>query len=305
LLYGAQAAPDLTFSRRAAHHERLSEKEVERRVRAGERELLKRAEESTMEGGDFREMTNTEFDVLFGALDRTDEVEFRLMYTPLAQCNTVDLLRSTSGFGDDFDFYKRGRLNCIVSEHAAGWNMNTSVSNYVSHSVELSRSKFQGFNESFFKSVYFDFAPLMAVPAYQEEPCYSLREPYADRSNYTEYEHESLVNALGARRFAPHDAATESILKTSFAGKDGKTDRITVTAHAFAAFDRVDFIPRMGGDGRLHNVPVPWVEYIPTARETAVAVSGTDRTERSFCEVAGRYPAGGVHFHGLYAYLLD
>jgi len=305
LLYGCQAAPDLTFSRQAAHHERLTEKEVERKVRAGERELLKRAEESTMAGGDFREMTNTEFDVLFGALNRTDEVEFRLMYTPLAQCNTVDLLRSTSGFGDDFSFRKHKRLNCIESEHAQGWNMNTSAANYVSHSVELSRAKFQSFNESFFKSVYFDFAPLMAVPAYQEEPCYSLREPYADRSNYTEYEHETLVNALGQKRFAPHDAATESILKTVFSQKDGKTDRITVTAYAFAAFNRVDFIPVWGNDGRLHSVPVPWVEYVPISRETPVAVSETDRTERSFREVAGKYPAGGVHFHGLYAYLLD
>lgn len=304
LLYGAEAAPDLTFSRRAAHHERLSEKERDRKVRAGERDLQKRAEQATVEGGDFREMTNTEFDVLFGALDRTDEVEFRLMYTPLAQCNTVDLLCSTAGYGDDFDFYKRGRLNCIVSEHAQGWNMNTSTSNYVSHSVDIARANFQIFNESFFKSVYFDFAPLMAVPAYQEEPCYSLREPYADASNYTEYEHESLVNALGQGSFAPRDAATESILKTSFASKNSKTDRITVTAHAFAAFDRVDLIPVWGDDGRLHNVPVPWVEYVPTMRCTDVAVMATEQTEREFRNASRMLPRG-VHFHGLYAYLLD
>lgn len=305
LLYGCQAAPDLKFSRQAAHHERMSEKETERKVRAGERELLKKAEQATMEGGDFREMTNTEFDVLFGALNRTDEVEFRVMYTPLAQCNTVDLMRSTSGYGDDFNFYKQGRLNCIVSEHAQNWNMNPSVSNYVSHSVDIARANFQRFNENFFKSVYFDFAPLMAVPAYQEEPCYSLREPYADRSNYTEYEHESLVNALGARRFAPADSATEVILKTAFASKTGGTDTVTVTAKSFAALHRVDYIPVWGDDGRLHNVPVPWIEYIPIERESSVAVLATDQTERSFRAVSDSYPVGGVHFHGLYAYLLN
>ena len=304
LIYGAEAAPDLTFSRRAAHTERLSEKERDRKVRAGERELQKRAEQSTMEGGDFREMNNTEFDVLFDALDRTDELEFRLMYTPLAQRNTVDLLCSTAGYGDDFDFYKRGRLNYIVSEHAQGWNMNTSTSNYVSHSVDIARANFQSFNEAFFKSVYFDFAPLMAVPAYQEEPCYSLREPYADASNYTGYEHESLVNALGQGRFAPRDAATESILKTDFSAKNAKTDLITVTAHAFAAFDRLDLVPMWGDDGKLHNVPVPWVEYVPTERRSDVAVVATGQSEREFRNAPQTLPSG-VHFHGLYAYPND
>jgi len=137
LVYGCQAAPDLHFSRKAAHTERLSERELERKIRSGEKDLLERAEQSTVEGGDFREMTNTEFDVLFGALDRDNEVQFRVMFTPLAQNNTVDLLRNTSGFGDDFSFYKQGRLNHIVSEHAQTWHMNTSPHHYIAHSVDL------------------------------------------------------------------------------------------------------------------------------------------------------------------------
>ncbi|MBE6553486.1 MAG: hypothetical protein E7666_03995 [Ruminococcaceae bacterium] len=300
LVYGCQAAPDLHFSRKAAHTERLSERELERKIRSGEKDLLERAEQSTVEGGDFREMTNTEFDVLFGALDRDNEVQFRVMFTPLAQNNTVDLLRNTSGFGDDFSFYKQGRLNHIVSEHAQTWHMNTSPHHYISHSVDLAEQNFKGFNEAFFKSFYFDFAPLMSVPAYMEEPCYSLREPYADARNYTRYEHEALANKLGHRNFAPHGSATESILKTAFWEKRGGVDCVTVTAHSFAAYDRVDFVPMMGGDGRMHSVPVPWVEYLPIRRDTEIEI-----TDASAQQPIDRESQKAARLHGLLAYLLD
>ena len=49
-------------------------------------------------GGQFQEMANSEFDVLFGANDRDHEVQFRLMYTPLAQRNTVDLIKDKKYF---------------------------------------------------------------------------------------------------------------------------------------------------------------------------------------------------------------
>ncbi len=300
LAYGCQAAPDLHFSRRAAHTERLSEKELARKVRSGEKELLERAEKSTVEGGDFREMTNTEFDVLFGAHDRDNEVQFRVMFTPLAQNNTVDLLRNTSGFGDDFAFYKQGRLNHIVSEHAQAWRMSTSPQHYISHSVDLAEQNFKSFNEAYFKSFYFDFAPLMSIPAYMEEPCYSLREPDANAGNYTQYEHEALANKLGHRNFAPHGSATESILKTEFRQKRGGVDCVIVTAHSFAANDRVDFVPMMGGDGRMHSVPVPWVEYIPIRHNTEIEIA-----DAAAQQPAGRENVKAARLHGLLAYLLN
>ena len=52
----------------------------------------------------FTEMGNAKFDALFGAVDRNNEVEFRVLFTPLAQKNMLDLLTDKNHYGDDFYF---------------------------------------------------------------------------------------------------------------------------------------------------------------------------------------------------------
>lgn len=299
LCYGSQAAPDLSFDRTPKHTERLSERQIERRVNRGEQKLKKKAERSMRKGGSFQEMANSEFDVLFGADNRDHEVQFRLMYTPLAQQNTVDLMTSKTGYGDDFHFNKRHRFNMITSEHAQGLSLDTSSSNYRSHSVDLARDKFIRFNSEFFKSLFFDFAPLLSVPAYLEEPCASLEPPEEYSSYYTSYEHEVMANALGEREFAHEATATRAILNTSLIGKDKDGDRVAVTALSFAREPRMDFVPVLGGDGRLHSVPVPWDEYIPLEWTRTMLVGSAPASER---EIRGidKIP-GGAYFHGMCA----
>ena len=66
----------------------------------------------------FNRLPNEEFEALFMALDRDNEVEFRLLFTPLAQKNMISILRAKNvGFGDDFIFKKRKELNYIKSMH--------------------------------------------------------------------------------------------------------------------------------------------------------------------------------------------
>lgn len=272
LCYGSQAAPDLSFSRAPQHSERLSEKALDRKVRRGKRKLENKAEVALKKGQHFQEMANEEFDVLFGATNRDHETQFRLMYTPLAQTNTVDLLTSDTGYGDDFHFAKSHRCNVIESEHAARWAMDTDPANYYSHDVDEIRKKFISFNNEYFRSVFFDFAPLLAVPAYLEEPCASLEPPDDTLTYFTTYEHEVMANAIGAKRFAHPDSATETILKTHFVAKANGCDVVTVSAHSFSAHNRVDIVPRMGGDGRMHGVPVHWIEYLPLVRASEMTV---------------------------------
>lgn len=303
--YGCQAAPDLNFSREAAHTERLSEKEIAKKVRSGEKKLQKQARKATKEGGNFQEMANSEFDVLFGATDRDHEVQFRLLFTPLAQRNTVALLKASNGWGDDFHFTKRGRYNLIRSEHAQAWDMDTGAAHYRSHDVDLAREKFVSRNNAYFKSIFFDLAPLMSIPAYMEEPSFSL-EPIEDDSNYTYYEHEAMANALGQGAFAHEDAHTESILKTAFQGKQGDSDIVRVTAYAYTTVERVDIIPVRGGDGHYHNVPVPWIEYIPVENTSDMAVRAVNVTERELRdkpEITANLPSNWAYFHEMISHL--
>ena len=273
LAFGNQAAPDLNFSRENCHFERLSEKALERKIKRGENKLQRQAAKAMKKDEQFQEMANSEFDVLFGATDRDHEVQFRLMYTPLAQKNTVDLIKDKNYYGDDFDFTKMGKFNVIMSEHAQNWKMNTSSSNYKSYDVDMAGSKFVDFNSEFFKSVFFDFAPLFSVPAYLEEPCAVWDDDMNYRSNYTRYEHEVMANAADYYELVHDYSKTEAIMKTKFVRKENDADIIEITANSYETFNRLDLIPVLGGDGRFHNVPVHWVEYSPVSKTTLARIS--------------------------------
>ena len=291
LCYGSQAAPDLSFSREPQHSERLSKKELERKIRKGEKQLQDMAEDALKDGRHFQEMANSEFEVLFGATNRDNEMQFRLMYTPLGQQNTVDLLTSKAGFGDDFRFVKSKRCNLIMSEHAQSWHMTALATRYYSYDVDEAKNKFVTLNNEFFKSVFFDLAPVLSVPAYIEEPCAALEPIEEYDANFPYYEHEVMANAMGYEQFVHPHSATQAILKTKLARKRGSADEVAVTAHSYATADRVDVVSVFGGDGRFHNVPVPWVEYLPLERTSTMHVSPAGGTEEGTC------------FHGLVARL--
>ncbi len=278
LCYANQAAPDLSFSRAATDTEELTEKQIERKVKKGKKKLEKKAREALGNGSDFREMSNAEFDVLFGATDRDHEVQFRLLFTPLAQKNTIALLKGDDvGYGDDFCFTKRKELNVIKSEHAQGFTMYPSARNYYSYDIDAARANFESFNDNYFKSVFFDFAPLFSIPAYLDEPTGFLEENDKSGENFSSIEHEKKANELGAANFAHEMSRTSVILKTRCVDSNAERDDVEVAAYSYATANRVDFVSVLGGDGRIHPVPVHWVEYIPleNAKIMRMANDGT------------------------------
>lgn len=298
LCFGSQAAPDLSFSRDPQDTEELTEKQIEKKVKKGAKQLKKMTNEALSEGHSFQEMANTEFEVLFGALNRDHEVQFRLLFTPLAQRNMVELVSDKDAYGDDFRFDKRRRFNIITSEHTQGWDLSTAPQNYYSHAVAEIREKFVSFNNEFFKKLFFDFAPLMSIPAYVEEPCAALDDIEDYDCNYTYYEHEVMANRIGQRKFAHERSATQAILKAGLAKKKGGGDLVSITAYSYAAENRVDFVPVMGGDGRLHSVPVHWVEYIPIEKTTDMTVSPAASDD-------AKKETTGTFFHGMVARALE
>ena len=274
--YGNQAAPDLSFTRKATDTEELSERALARKVRKGERKLEKMAEKALKNGDSFQQMTNSEFDVLYGATNRDHEVQFRVMFTPLAQRSTLDLLKDKKNYGDDFNFSKYGKFNIICSEHAQRWNMDSSPSNYFSHDVDEIKTKFVSFNSDFFKSIFFDFAPLISIPVYMDEPGISVAEDNGGPIPYPYYSHEMMANALGQESFAHPDSATEAILKTTYLSTAGMVDRVEVNAYSFEIIPRVDYVSVHGGDGHMHAVPVPWDEYIPVYNSRLIEVEAAN-----------------------------
>lgn len=282
LIYGNEVAPDLSFSHSPSHAEKMSDKEIEKFVKKKAKEIHKKTVKSTTNSGEFTEMGNEEFDALFGGLDRDNEVQYRLMFTPLAQKNMLNLMKNPEPFGDDFSFYKRKMLNYVSSEHSNSFDMNTTAERYVSYDIDISKKTFLTYNINYFRCLFFDFAPLLSIPLYQQHKPHEYIYHKEYRRNYTSYEAESVVNKFSKKLLSHPDSKTESILKTQFIEKDGLSDKVEVTAYSYDTKERVDFISKLGGDGRLHAVPVPWIEYIPVWQKNIVEIKELNLSDRDF-----------------------
>lgn len=282
LHYCAQGGPDLSFSRDATHLERKGEREIERIVRRGERKLRRKNDRAVSQNQEFTSMSNSDFEVLFDALDRDNEVQFRTLFTPLAQTNMVELLLSKEGYGDDFHFIKRKRTNKIISNHSQGREINLLPQQYHSYSYDIIEGNFTGKNAGFFKAVYFDFAPLLAIPMYQERPVHSLK-PIPDYARlYSLKECEVLANAMPARYVVHPETKTEAILKSKYVGTRDGVEETRITAYSYDMEKRVDFVSVLGGDGHFHSVPVEWSEYLPLeAQNNFFVAAGTKAAGRS------------------------
>ena len=263
LNYCSQGGPDLTFSRDASHLDRKSERAIERYIDRGERKLDRKTDQAISQNDDFMSMSNTDFEVLFDALDRSNEVQFRTLFTPLAQTNMVDLILSKIGYGDDFNFIKSKRTNSIISEHSQERDIYLLPDNYTSYSYDIIKENFIGKNQEFFKAVYFDFAPIWAIPIYQERPVHSLK-PIPDYSQvYSLKECEALANAVGYSFVAHPNTKSQVILKSAFVRSKDNVDETCITAYSYDIRKRVEVVSVYGGDGRYHDVSVTWDEYLP------------------------------------------
>lgn len=276
LNYGSQGGPELSFSRDATNLHRKSERQIEKHIKRGEKKLKRLTDKAIKENDDFMSMSNTDFEVLFDALDRTNEVQFRALFTPLAQTNMVDLILSDTGYGDDFNFYKYNRMNKIISNHSQGRVIKLTPDAYVSYSYDITKKNFIDKNTEFFKAVYFDFAPLLAIPMYRERPVHSLKPIPALSKTYSQRECEALSNLVDRSLTVHPNTKTEAIIKSTYRSSDGKIDETSVNSYSYDIFKRIEIVPMYGEDGRMHNVEVPWDEYIPLEYFGSFSVAAED-----------------------------
>ena len=277
LNYCAQAGPELSFSRDATHLDKKSDKSIERYVKSGEKRLKKKTDKAIKSDGDFVSMSNSRFEVLFDALDRTNEVQFRTLFTPLAQTNIEDLILADNGYGDDFNFVKKNRTNEIFTDHSQTRAVRIDPSEYTSHKFEQVKANFIEKNVAFFKAVYFDLAPILAIPVYQDRPVHSLKPIPSHEQQYSFKEFESLANSLASAHVAHPNTKTSTILKSQFLTKNVDTDMVQITAYSYDIENRTDYIPVWGGDGKLHNVPVHWDLYIPLTKTNTFGITDSGK----------------------------
>ena len=244
-------------------------------------------------------MSDPEFEAYFQAWDRNDEVQFRLLYTVLAQRQMLALLKDRStGFGDDFDMRKSGRINVLWPRHLDGTCLDGDPARWRSRSFETAKKRFVEGNEEWFRHMYFALAPLLAVPLYQQTRSHeTIWRGVADRASAAP-EHEALANFLGERRWRHPASVTRNLLKAAARrGADGRRV-VEVTAHGFRGEERVEYVSVWGGDGHRHDVAVPWTEYLPVERTSDMRVVDAPGKSRLECEAAGG-GTGGEDLAGL------
>ena len=278
LVYGNKAAPKLTFSRTPSGVGNLDDKKLAKFTHKFEKKLNKVSKKDMS----FTKLANTKFESLFNALDRDNEVEFRLLFTPLAQNNMVDLIRMKAPYGDDFTFYKQKELNYIKTNHAQGFDYSGDPSKFMDFDLARSKENLINYCDAYFESFYFDLAPLLCIPLYQNYKAQEYIYKDNHKARLTSLELESLINHSHYEGLLHKDTATDAIYKTEFIKRDGDSDLMNIIAYTFKAIPKVEMVPTIGGDGRTHLVPVHWYEYVKVSKKTPFKVKDSKKSRYEY-----------------------
>ena len=251
LNYYTDAADKLSFYRTPAGMEGLSEKQIQRRTNKEDRENQRKAEKAVKKGENYTKFANSKFEAYINSEKRNNELEYRLLFTPLAQNNFVYSLSKH----DDIYYDKNGCINSISTTHDKDMDYSGDISNYYHFDYEVIKANFVSYNMKFFEALYFDFVPLLNIPLFfqhQSAPFVDTEEE--DVISY--YEAEVLINKFEPDLFKPEHCDTDVILKPTVSGNN-----IIVNSYGYQAIPRVELVPTFGGDGRTHLVPVDYLEY--------------------------------------------
>lgn len=275
LIYGNTAAPDLKFYRQqsgmANREGSLSYKWKRRKLRNKARDL---------DNSDFAMLTNEEFEVAFDTSNRNNNQQYAMLFTPLAQSSMLKLLRDQEvGYGDDFDFGKNCMINTIISDHIQSMDLDMDPRRYHNYNYDQAERDFYTLNAGYFRAIYFCLAPLLCVPMYQQ--IRSQQDIYGHdmqrRSAF--WEHEALANFWGQDHFKHPRCVTDCILKTQSKDEADGNKLITVFAHGYRVEKRVTYVSKWGGDGRTHQVPVYWDEYLPVTGQGSMHMQEDNSSE--------------------------
>ncbi|MDD3695337.1 MAG: hypothetical protein PHG44_05150 [Lentisphaeria bacterium] len=277
LVYGNDAAPNLSFSRSPS---KLSGKDkgflqgLQRRHQLGK---LKAFSRNLDDASEYTMMANEEFELLFNAKDRDHEVEFRLLFTALAQQQMLKLLQDRKvGYGDNFHFFKNRKINLLFPRHLQDFSLDSNPRKFHDYNLAKARQFFLRHNAEYFKVLYFALAPLLAIPVYQQVRSQGSIYGQEQAKRACAWECESLANYLGEDKFEHPFCISNSILKSRFVERQGALSIWELRALGYKGEKRVEYHSALGGDGRLHKIPVYWTEYLPVEKSSRLELSEQD-----------------------------
>jgi hypothetical protein len=307
LIYGNDAAPNLIFSREPSKLSKGDDIPFAKLRTKHEIRKLQEFSRNLEDESQFTLMRNHEFEALFHAVDRNNEVEFRLLFTALTQIQMLNLLKDKSiGYGDDFTFKKKKKINLLTSKHLDKNPIDTDPKYFHDWDYDRAKENFQRFNVTYFRTIYFSLAPLLAIPLYQQtrthEEIWKEDDVRRGRKEPCFWVHESLANYYGYKQFKAFDCVTECILKTSLLEQRKGESIVEVTAYGYKGVHRVEYDEVRGGDGKWHKVPVEWIEYYPVENSRIMYLTEREHPSDAFTRNASLSDQS-VFRRGIHSYL--
>lgn len=266
--FGCPIGENLHFSRKPFGVRYMSDNKLNRKIKSTYKNYCKKAEKNLGGEKELVLLVNEEFESLFGAIDRNQDVEFRLLFTPLAQQNMVELIKDREILGDQFEFIKKGKYNLVYSYVNQNLVFNgLSSKHYYSIDVKIIKEKFVKFINSFFKDIYLGILPILNIPEYQQAKPEIKFEDFeknlqSQKDTWSIYEVEA--RARLDTDYLPEQAKTLCITKAFYTENP---DLFRVYSYGFDKEIMIDYIPVKGGDGFYHNVPVQWIKYNKVVKE--------------------------------------
>lgn len=276
LTFLTDSVPKLSFDREVSGVNQLSDKQLDKKIKKDSKLLDKLEKKEVSTGGDFTKMENDEFESIFGAINRDDEVGFRQLFTPLAQKEILKLLKDKEvGYGDIYDISKRKKVVNVYAFFDEHFDYQSSIKRYKDYSLDSAKEKFISYNYYFFKRIYFRLALIMAIPEFQNKDISELPEICDIDYLFPPEQEEEIANLLWEKdrtKFDNPKTATEAIIKTKLISSGDDWQIVNVKSNTFETINRTEYVPVYGGDGTTHMVPVIWVEYIPIENDSEIII---------------------------------
>lgn len=271
-IYANKAAESLFFSRFPSGLDSDADKDdVEKFVKKHEKKLEKMNRKAIKKGGTFQSMANSTFETLFGALNRDNETQYRLLFTPLAQQNMVEVI-TKSPYKDDFYFEKRKMINIIQAGHALNYFSYDPSIFYDYYDFDKIKKDYIDYMNKLYCSLYFEMSPILSIPLYQmtEAGVYNIFE---DLPNVSLYESEAFANHMNKELFRPANSKTDIILKSNFRKKVSTNDVYEIEASSYAIKRRSTDVLVPCRNGHSYYVTVFWDEYLERNRRSNITVT--------------------------------
>ncbi|QNM93868.1 hypothetical protein H9M94_01160 [Mycoplasma sp. Pen4] len=270
LVYLNNAVPNLSFSRQASDAHLKTESQLKKLIKKRSKHFISLDEHALKNNSTFKSISgNLEFESLFNCTDRDNEAEYRMMFTPLAQRKMQEIITDrTESFGDDFTWIKQKKTNILQSDRLSEFPfLDNEFLRYLTHfDFEKLKEDFIKYQIYYFKTIYFSLAPFLSIPIYTQT---KFDDEFDSTFRYvSEFEAEKIVNAAHLGTIMHPLCQTEVINKTNAIKSHNGHELVQIKSYGYRTEERVDYIMQKGGDGNIHTIPVPWIEYLPVTRTT-------------------------------------